>query len=43
MRLAVYITGEAAREKTARTIVQHTRDQLKDALVAWGYGLAAAE
>ena len=43
MRLAVYIVGEAAREKTARTIIQHTRDQLKDALVAWGYGLAAAE
>ena len=43
VRLAVYITGEAAREKTARTIVQHTRDQLKDALEVLGYGLAAAE
>jgi molybdenum cofactor synthesis domain-containing protein len=43
VRLAVYITGEAASQETAGAIVQHARDQLKDALEALGYGLAAAE
>jgi nicotinamide-nucleotide amidase len=43
VRLAVYITGEAANQGTAGAIVQHARDRLKDALEALGYGLAAAE
>ena len=43
VRLAVYITGEAASQETAGAIVQRARDQLKDALAALGYGLAAAE
>jgi nicotinamide-nucleotide amidase len=43
VRLAVYITGEAASEETARAIVHQARDQLKDALEALGYGLVAVE
>jgi molybdopterin-biosynthesis enzyme MoeA-like protein len=43
VRLAVYITAEAASEKAARAIVQQVRDQFKDALEALGYGLMAAE
>jgi nicotinamide-nucleotide amidase len=43
VRLAVYITGEAANQETAGAIVQHARDRLKDALETLGYGLAAAE
>jgi len=43
VRLAVYITGEAAHEETARVIVQQARERLKHALEALGYGLATAE
>jgi nicotinamide-nucleotide amidase len=43
VRLVVYITSEAASEEMARAIVQHAREQLKDALKALGYGLAAVE
>jgi molybdenum cofactor synthesis domain-containing protein len=43
VRLAVYITGEAAHEETAHAIVQHARERLKHALEALGYGLAAVE
>jgi nicotinamide-nucleotide amidase len=43
VRLVVYITGEGTSEEAARAIVQQARDQLKDALEALGYGLAAAE
>jgi molybdopterin-biosynthesis enzyme MoeA-like protein len=43
VRLAVYITGEGASEEAAHAIVRRARDQLKDALEALGYGLAAAE
>jgi molybdenum cofactor synthesis domain-containing protein len=43
VRLAVHITGDGASEETARAIVQQARDQLKHALEALGYGLAAAE
>ena len=43
VRLVVYITGEGTSEEVVRAIVQQARDQLKDALEALGYGLAAAE
>jgi nicotinamide-nucleotide amidase len=43
VRLVVYITGEGTSEEAVRAIVQQARDQLKDALEALGYGLAAAE
>jgi nicotinamide-nucleotide amidase len=43
VRLAVYITAEAASEERARAIVHQARDQLKAALEALGYGRAAAE
>jgi nicotinamide-nucleotide amidase len=43
VQLAVYITGEGADEETARAIAQQAQGQLKDALEALGYELAAAE
>jgi nicotinamide-nucleotide amidase len=43
VQLVVYITGEGASAEAARAIVQQARDQLKDALEALGYGLAAVE
>jgi nicotinamide-nucleotide amidase len=43
VRLVVYITGEGTSEEAASAIVQQARGQLKDALEALGFGLAAAE
>jgi nicotinamide-nucleotide amidase len=43
VRLVVYVTGEGASAEAARAIVHQARDQLKDALEALGYGLAAVE
>ena len=43
VQLVVYITGEGTSEEAARAIVHQARDQLKEALEALGYGLAAAE
>jgi nicotinamide-nucleotide amidase len=43
VQLIVYISGEGANEEIARAIVQQAHDQLKDALEALGFGLAAVE
>jgi len=43
VRLAVYITAEAASEEAAHAIVHQARDQFRDVLEALGYGLEAAE
>jgi nicotinamide-nucleotide amidase len=41
VRLVVYITGEAADQGTAQSIIQQARDRLKGALGALGYGPVA--